>query len=229
MKTIAVTSFKGGVCKTTTAVNLAAGLARAGHSVQGLDVDRTNVDFASFAPDLDFPVRSVSAGRLASWTQKSASDYLVVDCPPAASRETGLALRHADLVLVPVVPNLLAIRGLERIVELLGAARDPSREGSNPQLQVLIVVTMFDKGDADARDFEAQLRNGFGSAIWARSIPRLPLLNAANNRLQSIFSHASRSEGAKIYRDLAADVAALLPVQTSTSENRTHETEYIAA
>lgn len=212
-QTIVCTTFKGGVSKTTLAVNVAAALARRGHEVQGVDIDRTNIDFSSFAPNLDFNVRSLSAGRLGAWTQKPGPEYLVVDCPPAASRATALALRHADLAIVPVVPNLLAVRGLERVVELLSAVRDPEREGSNPSLQVMIVVTMYEHSDEDARDFEGQLRELFGATIWPQNIPKLKLINAANNRLLSIFNHAPRSEGARLFRDLASDIETRLPLK----------------
>ncbi len=45
MTTIAVTTFKGGVGKTTTTRDLSVALARDGHSVLGVDLDRTQRHF----------------------------------------------------------------------------------------------------------------------------------------------------------------------------------------
>lgn len=209
MKTIAVTTFKGGVAKTTTAVNVAASLAHDGADVMGIDLDRTQRDFCSFEPDLGFEVRSTTAGRVAAVVERGAHDYLVIDCPPALSREPAAALLAADLAIVPVVPEMQAVRGLARFLEVVQAVRAPG--GGNPNLQVIILLTMCDARDGESQQIEQQLRDTFGDTIWPTSIPRLVSINSANNALASVFSHAPRTNGAKFYRELARDIAARIP------------------
>ena len=206
MKTIAVTTFKGGVAKTTTAVNVAAALACDGADVMGIDLDRTQRDFCSFEASLGFEVRSTTAGRVAGVVERGAHDYLVIDCPPALSREPAAALRAANLAIVPVVPEMQAVRGLARFLQIVEAVRGP--QGGNPELQVVILLTMCDARDGEAQEIEEQLRATFGAAIWPQSIPRLVSINSANNALASIFSHAPRTNGAKFYRELARECAA---------------------
>jgi chromosome partitioning protein len=112
MRTIAIANHKGGVGKTTTAVNLAAGLARAGRRTLLIDVDAQA--HATFwfvddpAEDVDFDLRDVVANGVP--TQKAIM----------RTRIDGLDLLPATLALAPLETELVSMtRREDRIVRAL--------------------------------------------------------------------------------------------------------------
>jgi chromosome partitioning protein len=213
MTTIAICAFKGGVGKTTTAVNVARGLAKTGASVLGLDLDRTQGNFASFDETLEgVEIRLSTAGRIARLRARGAFDYLVVDCPPAVTRDPIVALQHADLAIVPVTPEILAVTGLSGFLQVVEAVRDPNRSGANPNLRIQILLTMCDRRDHNAAPVEEKLREQFGDLIWPDSIQRAPIVNEAMSVGESILDHAPRSEPARIYRALCTSIVEATPV-----------------
>lgn len=99
MVTIAIAAQKGGVGKTTTSVNLAAGLARAGQRTLLVDLDaqaHATFWFADHEPTAD--IEDVISGRrrLGEVIEKTRIDDL--DLLPAT-----LALAQLELVLMPMV------------------------------------------------------------------------------------------------------------------------------
>ncbi len=112
-KILAVAQQKGGAGKTTLAVQLGVWWAMKRRKVTLLDVDpqgsmkawhalrtENGITGSPFAADLSGWKLSSEIDRL-----KAENDYIIVDTPPHAESDARVAVRAADLILVPVQPS----------------------------------------------------------------------------------------------------------------------------
>ena len=127
MYIIAVVAEKGGVGKTTLALDLAVTATRKGHSVAVLDVDQQAT--ASKWTDRrseDRPwVVPTHASRIAASIEQARGqgvDFIVIDTPPHSSTEAAEAARRADVVVAPVEPHLFALETMSKLGDLLKIA-----------------------------------------------------------------------------------------------------------
>jgi chromosome partitioning protein len=110
MRTIAITTNKGGVGKTTLTKHLAAAATAAGHNVIVFDMD-TQQNATSWGKrrqqqqDDPLPVvRFVTENELPEELDRAAKagcDLVFIDTPPGRSSEAPAAVEAADLVLIP--------------------------------------------------------------------------------------------------------------------------------
>lgn len=114
-KIITIAQQKGGAGKTTLAAQLAVALAHAGARVAAIDIDpqRSLSDWYSLRLDrfgedgAGFALSTVSGWRVDGEARRLATktDFVLVDSPPHAETDARVAIRAADLVLVPVQPT----------------------------------------------------------------------------------------------------------------------------
>lgn len=157
-KLIGLASTKGGVGKTTIAVNLAAVMARRGLRVSVIDADPAgHASAVAEMGALPFPVATllleeVEAKAVAAWSKAvrgTDADYVVLDAPGALGPAFGAVLAIADIVLVPVGASMLDIRGA---AETVGIVRRHRKANGRGRPDILVVPSRVDRRTGAGRD-----------------------------------------------------------------------------
>src|SRR6266496_1426599 len=198
MKIVAIANQKGGVGKTTTAVNLGAALAELGHRILLVDLDPQANATSSFGLQ-DVEQISLYEPLLADET----FDFVLLDCPPSLGILMSNALAAADELLTPIQCEYFALEGLVKIVRLIEQVRD---SGANKRLELGgIVMTMFDGRTNLSAQVVAEVREHFGERVYETVIPRSVRLSEAPSFGKSILEYDPNGAAATAYRALAGE------------------------
>ena len=197
---IAIANQKGGVGKTTTAVNLAASLAVLKKRVLLVDMDsQGNATMGSGIQknDLLYSVTDVLLGEVPIETAitKAEVGYKVL----GANRD----LAAVDGVMIPMQCEYYALEGLADLTQTI----DRIQQALNPELKIIGVLrTMYDARNALTRDVSEELEQYFGKKLYDTVIPRnVRLAEAPAHGLPVIYFEKS-SKGAVAYLHLAAEM-----------------------
>ncbi|MFK7753999.1 MAG: ParA family partition ATPase [Sedimentitalea sp.] len=131
---ITIAQQKGGAGKTTLAVNLAVGFAKAGKSVALMDIDpqgsagrwfMTRAE-AMEEPGLEFSTASAWGVTYETRKLSKTHDIIIIDTPPKADSDLRPALRAADLVLIPVATSHVDLWAVEVVLYMADRERKPT-------------------------------------------------------------------------------------------------------
>lgn len=165
-KVITVAQRKGGSGKTTLAANLAVAAARAGWRVAAVDIDPQQSLSLWFAMRGEHAADATAllASQIKGWRVRDeverlarSADLVLVDSPPHDETEARLAVRAADLVLVPVQPSPMDVWATRETLAL-------AREEGRPALVVLNRVPPRARLTDSMRDALAELGGEIAAA-----------------------------------------------------------------
>ncbi len=150
-RVIAVINHKGGTCKTTLALNLAAGLARRGttHLVDA-DPQASITQWCGMGKDRSalpevVPLHGDPAAVLGRLLE--SHHYVVVDCPPTVHGEAvAVIMRMAQVVLIPVLPSPIDLWASVDMAAALKAAKS-----GNAGLSAHVVLNQLESRNALSR------------------------------------------------------------------------------
>lgn len=131
MKTIAFIAQKGGVGKTTVAVNLAVAADAAGFKTALFDLDQQESAVVwSDRREAERPHVEFLTERRLPEALKVAGEQgfalCIIDTPPAAGPQALTAAEAADLVLIPCRPSLVDLDAIRRTAQLVKSAGVPA-------------------------------------------------------------------------------------------------------
>lgn len=254
-KIIAIANQKGGVGKTTTAINLGASLARKGKKILIVDLDphacaslhariypeesdanlydifvagdklwpaiwkrlikptaMKNLDLAPGCIRLselenDFRDRKSKGAVLknALKEQKKNYDFIILDCPPHLGILLINALVAADLLIIPIQTDFLALHGLKLLFDTM---RTLNKVLPKPVLYRTI-PTMYDKRAKACNRVLELLGRKMGNSLFKTVIGVDTRFREASAKGCSIFGVDAQSRGAQAYSNLADEVLAL--------------------
>lgn len=122
---------KGGAGKTTLLAHLAASWAEAGRQVAILDLDpqQSLTRWAALRADPAITLVESKDYRatLDIKTARKSFDFVLIDCPGAASTLLENAIRESDLVIAPCQPSVMDVWALGSVVTTAAKARRPLR------------------------------------------------------------------------------------------------------
>jgi chromosome partitioning protein len=247
--TIVFTSEKGGVGKTTSAVNLAMALAVGGYRVLLVDMDPQGsvrfsfgirdairagtrqlllnpelplsrlvqrgdgflgldylfANFDTLKQETDLVARLVSPlvlkQRLA--TEAGAYDFVVLDAPASNSILALNAITAADLVILPLQCESLAIKSLKRFL----VSFKELQMRHNPDLRIAgILLTMYDRSLEVHRRICRQMYETLHDSVFTTIIPKGREITEASALGQSVITYKVNSVGATAYIRLAKEI-----------------------
>ncbi len=144
--------------------------------------------------------------------QLTGYDFILIDCPPSLSLLTLNALTASDFVIVPMQMDVLALRGLDSMLETV---KNATR--INPQLTVLGILTVM----ADPRkniylEIMNHIKTNYTERLFSQAIHSSVKAAEAPSYGKSVICHAPNSTTACDYQAFSKELIELLQHQYQT-------------
>ena len=208
-KAITIAQQKGGAGKTTIAAQLAVALSRAGHKVGVIDIDPQGslarwYEVRSALVDVgssSLTLLHASGWRLSTELDKlkRTSDVVLIDSPPHAETDVRIAVRAADLILVPIQPSPMDLWATQ-------ATLDQAKKEATPVMMVFNRTPTRGKLVDAVRRKITEMDVPVAQAVLGNRVA----FAASMMEGKGVVESHSRHSAAKEIRALAEEVSALI-------------------
>ena len=176
-KIMAIINQKGGVGKSTTAINLSAALGEMGKQnciydvllndvpveeviipdvCEGLDLVPATINLAGAEVELVSEMARENRLKDAIGALRGKYDYIFIDCPPSLGLLTVNALVAADKLLIPIQCEFYALEGVTKLLDSMKRVKTRL----NPTLDIYgVLMTMYDRRTTLSRQVVEEVRS----------------------------------------------------------------------
>ena len=217
---ISFVNQKGGVGKTTTAINLAASLARQNHSIVFVDADPQGsaVKWHAAESNQAFEIlHSPGSLSLADIETLNASyDYVVIDAPPAIGDITRSILLASNTAIVPVSPSALDIWSCKGILDMIAQVQQ-----QNSDLEVKFLINRKIPGTRVGREVRRALEEFDTGILDSELCQRVAYIDAMKYGV-SVMQYAPGSKAADEIEQLCEELFVGKPVEENQAETQSN-------
>jgi len=198
--------LKGGVGKSTLALNLGVCLHSAGHQSIIIDADpqgtcRQWSEVAAEQGHMGPTVVGVSGSALRRELPNLSKgfDVVIIDAPPRLGRETRGAMMASDAVIIPITPGPADVWALKATLELLDEARE-----FRPDL--LAVAVMNKAQRTTLANLTSRAVRSAGVTVLGATVSNRVAFGEAIAAGQGVVRYAPESSAAREVQRFAADL-----------------------
>ena len=226
VKVIAIANQKGGVGKTTTAVNLAACLASLERKVLLIDSDPQGNATSGFGFDKRDIKQCIYDAIISDVPMQDVikhTAYKGLDLVPATIQLAGAEIElvslmnregrlknslervkhNASSVMIPIQCEFYALEGVTMLMNTIQLVQ----RNLNPALKLEgVLMTMYDSRTNLSQDVVNEVQKYFKTKMYQTIIPRNVRLSEAPSHGQPVIDYDSKSKGAQVYMDFAREV-----------------------
>jgi chromosome partitioning protein len=204
MKVLAIVNQKGGVGKTTIAINLAYGIAVKWYKVLLIDSDPQGSvkQWQRIAGERAFDVIHYPEQTLYRDIEELSQgfQYVIIDGPPGKESVTKSILTISDMVIIPVRPSILDLWSAGELIEIVKEARKV-----NPKLTGKLLVSQKATGTRIGKEARDSL-TGYGLDIFKTEINNRIAYAEAMINGQSVMEYSPRSEASNEIASLTDEI-----------------------
>lgn len=201
---ISLVNQKGGVGKTTTAVNLASSLARKNHRVVLVDLDPQGSATKWHAVEGNQAFEILNRSNLSAATDlgalSTAYDYVVVDAPPAINELTRNVLEVSDVTVIPVTPSSLDLWACADTLKMAKEVRE-----KHPDLEIKFLINRKIPGTRSGREIRQTLDEFNTDVINTELCQRVAYVDAMKYGV-SVMQFAPGSKAAQEIEQLCDEI-----------------------